>query len=210
MHPRVPPWLRPSRRRATGWTSVVLLAAGLGALVAALGAVSHYRAEHAAALRDRAAKDSLVAENDRLQGIAKERQARVAALAAQVTTGKERLERKRVDLRFAISRFKRLRSQVDALRSQASSLRDELTAANAAAKGAYSRGYDAGYADAQASVDPGTGSDRECDPNYEGACVPATYGDVDCGEIPETDFYVVGDDVYGLDGDGDGIACESY
>lgn len=49
----------------------------------------------------------------------------------------------------------------------------------------------------------------ECDVNYEGACVPADVGDVDCTEILETDFDVVGVDVYGLDGDGDGIACQS-
>ncbi len=49
----------------------------------------------------------------------------------------------------------------------------------------------------------------ECDANYQGACVPADVGDVDCTEILETDFDVVGVDVYGLDGDGDGIACQS-
>jgi hypothetical protein len=40
--------------------------------------------------------------------------------------------------------------------------------------------------------------------------VPTGYGDIDCGELIETDFDVVGYDIYGLDGDGDGIACESY
>ncbi|MBA2638321.1 MAG: nuclease, partial [Solirubrobacterales bacterium] len=50
----------------------------------------------------------------------------------------------------------------------------------------------------------------DCDPNYAGSCVPAGEGDVDCGEIPETDFEVVGEDVYGLDGGGEpGVACES-
>lgn len=53
-----------------------------------------------------------------------------------------------------------------------------------------------------------------CDPNYEGACVPIA-SDVDCaggsGNGPE---YVrgpvcaVGSDIYGLDRDGDGVACE--
>jgi len=55
-----------------------------------------------------------------------------------------------------------------------------------------------------------------CDPNYAGACVPIA-SDVDCaggsGNGPAyvyaKDFRVVGTDIYGLDADGDGIACES-
>lgn len=53
-----------------------------------------------------------------------------------------------------------------------------------------------------------------CDPNYEGACVPIA-SDVDCaggsGNGPEYvrgPVYVVGTDIYKLDRDGDGIACE--
>ncbi len=55
----------------------------------------------------------------------------------------------------------------------------------------------------------------ECDSNYEGACVPANVSDVDCasgsGNGPEYvagPVYVVGDDIYELDRDGDGVACE--
>jgi len=55
----------------------------------------------------------------------------------------------------------------------------------------------------------------ECDSNYEGACVPANVSDVDCaggsGNGPEYvagPVRVVGDDIYELDRDGDGIACE--
>ena len=48
-----------------------------------------------------------------------------------------------------------------------------------------------------------------CDPNYSGACVPADRGDVNCADVPGTDVEVVGEDVYGLDGNGDGLACES-
>jgi hypothetical protein len=59
----------------------------------------------------------------------------------------------------------------------------------------------------------GSGTDTsgggDCDPNYEGACVPTGYGDVNCADVYETDFYVVGADIYSLDGDGDGVACES-
>jgi hypothetical protein len=53
-----------------------------------------------------------------------------------------------------------------------------------------------------------------CDPNYSGACVPIA-SDVDCaggsGNGPayvSGPVYVTGSDIYGLDRDGDGVACE--
>ncbi len=52
-------------------------------------------------------------------------------------------------------------------------------------------------------------SESGCDPNYEGACVPDVPYDVNCDEIDGTDVAVVGEDVNGLDRDGDGVACES-
>ncbi len=48
----------------------------------------------------------------------------------------------------------------------------------------------------------------KCNPNYTGVCLPLT-GDVDCGDITARDFGSVGSDPFRLDGDGDGIACES-
>ena len=56
-----------------------------------------------------------------------------------------------------------------------------------------------------------------CHPSYIDACVPVGVSDVDCGGgggngpayVYEKNFHVVGPDVYGLDRDGDGIACES-
>ncbi|MQA24655.1 MAG: hypothetical protein GEU94_04115 [Micromonosporaceae bacterium] len=60
----------------------------------------------------------------------------------------------------------------------------------------------------------GTKSVRRCDPNYSGACVPIAY-DVDCaggsGDGPayvQGPVRVVGTDIYDLDRDGDGIACD--
>jgi hypothetical protein len=60
----------------------------------------------------------------------------------------------------------------------------------------------------------GTKEQRQCDPNYTGACVPIA-SDVDCaggsGNGPayvQGPVYVVGRDIYGLDSDGDGIGCE--
>ncbi len=46
-----------------------------------------------------------------------------------------------------------------------------------------------------------------CHPNYS-ACLPIR-DDVDCGEISHRNFQVIGSDPYRLDGDNDGIACES-
>jgi hypothetical protein len=62
----------------------------------------------------------------------------------------------------------------------------------------------------------GGGGGGNCDPNYEGACLRPDVSDYDCagggGNGPyyvEGPVYVVGDDHYGLDADGDGVACES-
>lgn len=56
-----------------------------------------------------------------------------------------------------------------------------------------------------------------CHPSYTGACLPPNASDVDCaggsGNGPvyatEKNFGVVGPDVFDLDRDGDGVACES-
>lgn len=60
----------------------------------------------------------------------------------------------------------------------------------------------------------GTKPKSNCHPSYSGACVPFA-SDVDCeggaGNGPayvRGPFRVVGEDVYGLDADNDGIACE--
>ena len=54
-----------------------------------------------------------------------------------------------------------------------------------------------------------------CHPSYQGACLDPSVSDYDCaggsGNGPgyvEGPIRVVGPDEYGLDGDGDGIACE--
>jgi len=62
-------------------------------------------------------------------------------------------------------------------------------------------------------VEAGAGA---CHPSYQGACLPVHAVDVDCaggsGNGPVytsvKSFRVVGPDVYGLDVDGDGFACE--
>lgn len=62
---------------------------------------------------------------------------------------------------------------------------------------------------------PTTAATGGCHSSYTGACVPIA-SDVDCGGgsgngpayVYESNFSVVGQDVYGLDADNDGIACE--
>jgi hypothetical protein len=62
---------------------------------------------------------------------------------------------------------------------------------------------------------PYVAQQQDCDPNYSGACVPIA-SDVDCasggGNGPayvQGPVTVVGDDIYGLDRDGNGTGCES-
>lgn len=61
---------------------------------------------------------------------------------------------------------------------------------------------------------PKQSASASCDPNYSGACVPIA-SDVDCaggsGNGPayvSGPVRVIGTDIYGLDRDGDGVACE--
>lgn len=73
----------------------------------------------------------------------------------------------------------------------------------------------AGLARAQDNApSPDESQDPSCDPNYAGKCVPIA-SDVDCagggGNGPayvRGPVRVVGEDIYKLDRDGDGIACD--
>ncbi len=62
--------------------------------------------------------------------------------------------------------------------------------------------------DRRGSGGGGGGGGGRCSPHYSGACIPIRT-DVDCGEITARNFHVVDVDVYDLDADGDGIACET-
>jgi hypothetical protein len=67
---------------------------------------------------------------------------------------------------------------------------------------------DASECAAEAEPEASYGSESACDPNYTG-CVPVSPYDVDCDEVGE-EVEVIGEDVYGLDLEEDGYACESY
>jgi hypothetical protein len=62
----------------------------------------------------------------------------------------------------------------------------------------------------------GGGTDDNCDANYEGECLDPDSTDYDCeggsGNGPDYTgpVTVVGDDHFGLDRDGDGLACETW
>lgn len=49
----------------------------------------------------------------------------------------------------------------------------------------------------------------DCDPNYDGACVPLVSYDLDCPDI-QGPVYVVGVDVHRFDRDRNGVGCEPY
>lgn len=61
---------------------------------------------------------------------------------------------------------------------------------------------------------PAATNGGHCDPNYTGACLSPDASDYDCaggtGDGPKYvgPVQVIGSDVYGLDRDGDGYACE--
>lgn len=49
----------------------------------------------------------------------------------------------------------------------------------------------------------------ECSPSYPTICLHPPPPDLDCDEIPHTDFPVLPPDEHHLDADSDGIGCES-
>jgi micrococcal nuclease len=47
-----------------------------------------------------------------------------------------------------------------------------------------------------------------CDGSYPTVCIPPYPPDLDCAEIPYSNFTVRGNDPHGFDGDGDSVGCE--
>ncbi len=48
-----------------------------------------------------------------------------------------------------------------------------------------------------------------CDPSYPTVCIPPYPPDLDCADVSEKGFKVVGTDPHGFDGDRDGVGCET-
>src|SRR5215204_1578477 len=57
--------------------------------------------------------------------------------------------------------------------------------------------------------DNGGGGDTSCHPSYPDNCIPPPPPDLNCDDVSDTDFEVVGSDPHGFDRDNDGIGCES-
>jgi micrococcal nuclease len=63
---------------------------------------------------------------------------------------------------------------------------------------------------APATTSPRTApsSSGRCDASYPGVCIPPPPPDLDCADVPYSNFPVVGADPHRFDGDGDGRGCE--
>jgi micrococcal nuclease len=66
-----------------------------------------------------------------------------------------------------------------------------------------------GSAPAPAPPPPAPPPSGNCDPSYPDVCIPSPPPDLDCGQISERNFRVVGADPHRFDGDHDGVGCES-
>jgi len=65
------------------------------------------------------------------------------------------------------------------------------------------------YSSSQSSSSTSTTQKPSCDPSYPDFCIPPSPPDLDCKDIPQKRFTVIGSDPHRFDGDGDGIGCES-
>ena len=74
--------------------------------------------------------------------------------------------------------------------------------AKAAGRGLWSSGC-------EVPTTPSTTLPPSCDPAYPTVCIPSPPPDLDCAEVPYTDFTVLPPDPHGFDGDDDGIGCET-
>lgn len=50
---------------------------------------------------------------------------------------------------------------------------------------------------------------QDCHPSYPEVCIPPAPPDLDCGQIGDRRFAVIGEDPHGFDGNHDGVGCES-
>jgi hypothetical protein len=60
-----------------------------------------------------------------------------------------------------------------------------------------------------AKIKSGTGSSNNCDPAYPDFCIKSPPPDLDCADFSQKNFKVLPPDPHNLDGDGDGVGCES-
>jgi hypothetical protein len=59
------------------------------------------------------------------------------------------------------------------------------------------------------STPPPVNGDGNCDPSYPDVCIKSPPPDLNCPDIPNKNFKVIGSDPHGFDRDNDGVGCES-
>ncbi len=153
--------------------------------VAAQLASEQAAADRAAA--DRAASDRAAADRAASDRAAADRAAAVQAATVRVAADKAAADRAASDRAAQAASQKAASQKAAADRAAADAARDAQAPQTLAA--------------------PPSGGD--CHASYPDFCIPASGGDVDCGELTQKDFTALEPDPYGLDGNNDGVACES-
>ena len=75
---------------------------------------------------------------------------------------------------------------------------------------AWAKRYGCAYEEPPKTTTPSTQTQQpSCDPSYPDFCIPSPPPDLDCKDIPQKRFTVIGSDPHRFDGDKDGIGCES-
>ena len=75
---------------------------------------------------------------------------------------------------------------------------------------AWAQRYGCSYEEPPKTTIPSTQTQQpSCDPSYPDFCIPSPPPDLDCKDIPQKRFTVIGSDPHRFDGDKDGIGCES-
>jgi micrococcal nuclease len=81
--------------------------------------------------------------------------------------------------------------------------------------GAYRRAEQAGQKRARnvwrgcpVPTPPAAAPRASCDPSYPTVCIPPPPPDLDCADVPHSNFAVRGADPHRFDGEGDGVGCE--
>ena len=73
---------------------------------------------------------------------------------------------------------------------------------------AWAQEYGCGPKEIQPPTPSPQTNENNCDPSYPDNCIPSSPPDLDCGDIPFTNFKVLQPDPHRFDGDKDGIGCE--
>ena len=73
---------------------------------------------------------------------------------------------------------------------------------------AWAQEYGCGPKEIQPPTPSPQTNENNCDPSYPDDCISSSPPDLDCGDIPFTNFKVLQPDPHRFDGDKDGIGCE--